>query len=261
MNKIAKLWGFLAIGLFAACEPIENRNELTGELSPEDIDISVTVDGNTITMENRTPGIIPYWDYGTGFSNKQKVSVLQPFAGDHIVKFTAYGVGYEGVSVERTVHIENNDDEYFNTPESWNLLTDNGKGKTWVWNLEKNNPYGNGSEMMKDVEWWGPGVEAMKEDGSAYDELYFDLQGAANYKLIHKKADGTVLSEEKAFFNTFTTTYSNQTFNQVEIVGGKISKGTENGLTYDIVTLNEDELVLRERHSGFAWIFFFKAKK
>lgn len=261
MNKIAKLFGLLIIGSLVSCDPIEDRQEITGQLSAEDIDISVTVDGNNITMENRTPGILPYWDYGTGFSNKQKVTILQPFAGDHVIKFTAYGVGYEGVSVERTVHVENNDNEYFNSPESWNLLTDNGKGKTWVWNLDRKNPFGNGSEMMKDVEWWGPGVEAMKEDGSAYDELYFDLQGAANYVLTHKKADGTVLSQEKAFFSTFPTTYSNQTFNQVEIIGSKISKASENNLTYDIVTLNAEELVLRERHSGWANIFFFKAKK
>lgn len=243
-----------------ACNPIEDRHELTGELSPEDIDISVTVDGNTISMKNYTKGIIPYWDYGTGFSNKNEVTVLQPFAGDHTIKFTAYGIGDHGVTVERVVTVAENDMDYFKDPESWNLLTDNGKGKVWVWNMDKDLPYGNGSEMMTNVEWWGPSKADMIADGSAYDELYFDLKGAANYSLIHKKADGTVLSTEKGFFNTFTTTYNKQTFNQVEIIGSKISKGTDNGLTYDIVKLNENELVLRERHAGYAWIFFFKAK-
>lgn len=260
MRTIKYVIGILAVGGLFACDPIEDRNELTGSLSPESVDISVSVDGNSITMENRTPGILPYWNYGTGFSNKNKETILQPFAGKHVIKFTAYGVGYKGVTVERTVQIEKNDLEYFKTPESWNLLSGNGQGKTWVWNLEKSNPYGNGSEMMTAVEWWGPGVEAMKSDGTAYDEMTFDLQGAANFTLTHKKADGTVLSTEKAFFKTFPTTYNKKTFNQVEIIGGKISKATDNNLTYDIVVLDENELVLRERHSGFAWIYFFKAK-
>lgn len=259
--KINYIITLLATLLFVACEPIENRHELTGELSPEDIDISVSVDGNMITMKNNTKGILPYWDYGTGYSNKNELTVLQPFAGDHVIKFTAYGVGMNGVTVERTVNIAENDMDYFKDPESWNLLTDNGKGKTWVWNMEKNRPYGNGSEMMTDVEWWGPSKDDMIADGSAFDEIYFDLNGAANYSLIHKKSDGTVMSTEKGYFNTFTTTYNKKTFNQVEIIGSKISKGTENGLTYDIVKLDSEELVLRERHSGFAWIFFFKAKK
>lgn len=252
--------GILATGLLCACNPIEDRNELTGSLNPEDINISVSVSGNTITMENKTQGIIPYWDYGTGFSNKNKESILQPFAGEHSIKFTAFGVGYKGTTVEKKVVVEKNDMEYFKVPVSWNLLSGDGKGKTWVWNLDKEHPYGNGSEMMTDVEWWGPGVPAMKSDGTAYDEMTFDLQGAANFSLTHKKADGTVLSVEKAFFKTYPTTYNKQTFNQVEIIGGKISKGTDNNLSYDIVKLNENELVLRERHSGFAWIYFFKAK-
>lgn len=260
MKKILKLFCLTGTLALIACDPIENRKELSGYLAPEDIDIEVSVSGNTISMENFTPGILPYWDYGTGFSNKNKEVILQPFAGEHTILFTAYGVGYEGTTVERKVIVENNDTEYFQFPESWNLLTNNGEGKSWIWNLEKNRPFGNGSEMMKDVEWWGPSINDMKSDGSAFDELVFDLQGAANYTLIHKKEDGTELSTEKGFFKTFETTYNKQTFNQVEIIGSKISKGSDTGLTYDIVKLDEEELVLRERHSGWAWIFFFKAK-
>lgn len=260
MRTLKFIIGIFTMVYFSACNPIEDRNELTGTLSPDEIEIAVNVDGNKITMENKTPGVLPYWDYGTGFSNKNKETILQPFAGEHSIKFTAYGVGYKGVTVERKVVVENNDLDYFKTPESWNLLSGNGEGKTWIWDLDKVNPYGNGSEMMTDVEWWGPGVLAMKNDGTAYDEMTFDLQGAANFTLTHKKDDGTVLSVEKAFFKTFQTTYNKKTFNQVEIIGGKISKGSDNNLTYDIVKLNETELVLRERHSGWAWIYFFKAK-
>lgn len=260
MRTTKYMIGLFVTVLMCACDPIEDRNELTGSLNPEDLDISVSVSGNTITMENKTQGILPYWDYGTGFSNKNKETILQPFAGEHTIKFTAYGVGYKGVTVEKTVSVEKNDLEYFKTPESWNLLSGDGKGKTWVWNLDKSNPYGNGSEMMTGVEWWGPGVAAMKADGTAFDEMTFDLQGAANFALTHKKEDGTVLSVEKAFFKTYPTTYNKKTFNQVEIIGGKISKGSDNNLTYDIVKLDEEELVLRERHSGWAWIYFFKAK-
>jgi hypothetical protein len=130
-----------------------------------------------------------------------------------------------------------------------------------MWDFSVKNPYGNGSEMMTSVEWWGPGKAAMEADGSAYDEMTFDLNGAANFKLTHKTADGTELSSEKAFFNTFTTTYNKKTFNQVTIIGGKVSKGSDVGLTYDIVKLDGNNLVMRERHSGWAWIYFFKAKE
>lgn len=261
MKKINYIMLLLATALLFACDPIEDRDEVSGSVDPNDIDISVTVDGNNITMENRTPGIIPYWDYGTGFSNQNKLTILQPFAGEHTIKFTAYGVGLKGTTVERKVTIEKNDLDYFNSPESWNLLTGNGTGKTWVWDFSKKNPYGNGSEMMTGVEWWGPGQASMEADGSAYDEMTFDLNGAANFKLTHKTADGTELSSEKVFFNTFTTTYNKKTFNQVTIIGGKVSKGSDVGLTYDIVTLDDKNLVLRERHSGWAWIYFFKAKE
>jgi hypothetical protein len=262
MKKINIFSFLLVLITLFSCDPIEDRNELTGSLSPDEIKISVTVDGNNIYLENQTPGILPYWDYGTGFSNKNKETVYQPFAGEHTIKFTAYGVGLKGTTVERKVTVKNNDLEYFKNPDSWNLLTANGAGKTWVWDINKPNGklWGNGSEMMNDVEWWGPSIADLTKDGVIYDELTFDLKGAANYTFVHKSADGSnVISTEKGFFKTFTTTYQNKTFNQVQIIGAGMPKTTTPG-TLDIVKLTNDELVLRQRFSGYAWIYFFKAK-
>ena len=136
----------MALGLLFSCEPVEDREDLPAtNLDPSEISISVTNDGNDVTMVNSTPDVIPYWSYKDatgnelGHSNQNTVNTVFPFAGTYTVDFTAYTRGGAVQAASKTLIIASNDSEYFSAPE-WSNLTNGVAGKTWV--LDMSSPIG-----------------------------------------------------------------------------------------------------------------------
>lgn len=257
----------LLASVFSACTPDEYG--LGNMPSEGSLKISVTqntVKDNIIYMENQTPQILPFWNFGTGFSNKQKDTINIPFAGEHTIKFIALSQGGK-VATERKIIVTNNDESYFYSPISWNLLSNNGKGETWVWatDIPTGKLFGVDSEWATSPGWWSPSIAEMNENGVLFDEMTFDLNGAANFTFVHKSADGSsVVKTEKGFFETYELTVGDMVFNQVKILNSNISywdkSDAPNPNVYDIFKLTEDELGLRRRGSGFSHVWFFKRK-
>lgn len=239
----------LALCALAACDPKEDRDNLPEPMQPSSLEFSVTQKqgyDNVIYLESKTKGVLPFWDYGTGISKKAKDTINIPFAGTYYIKYTAYAGGGP-VQDSSKVTVSLNDTAFFSSP-MWNLLTNDEQGKTWVWAMDTPGgaPYGNGSGGATAPEWWKPTPADITGWGVASDEMTLDLNGAANFTKVTPK--GTT----KGLFVLDTL---NKT---IKILGSDISYGA--GITYVVVTLNQNELTLAQQGDGWRNIWMFKRK-
>ena len=240
---------YLSLALFtAACSPYEDR------ITPADpggtaLDFTVTQTpghDNEVTLESKTPGVISYWDYVYGFSNKQKVTVTIPFKGEFYVKYSAYADGGPKTDSVK-VSISEKDKYYFSSP-MWKLLTNAEAGKTWVWavDIPGGACMGNGSGGAVKPEWWAVGSDYLKSVNAVNDEMTFDLDKNFNF---------TFSSNGKTTKGSFTLDTLNQT---LKINGADISQGAK--ATYVVVKLNENELTLAQQGDGWRNIYMYKRK-
>jgi hypothetical protein len=239
----------LALCALAACDPKEDRDDLPEPMQASALEFSVTQKqdyDNIVYLESKTKGVLPFWDYGTGFSNKAKDTINIPFAGTYYIKYTAYAGGGP-VQDSMKITVTKNDPEFFSSP-MWNLLTNGAEGKTWVWAMDTPGgaPYGNGSGGATAPEWWKPTPADVISWGVADDQMTFDLKGAANYTKVTPK--GTT----KGLFVLDTLSRT------IKILGSDISNGA--GITYVVVTLNQNELTLAQQGDGWRNIWMFKRK-
>ena len=110
-----------------------------GEIpSKSEIDFAVTQDfvkdpgGNTVIMNNSTPGTVSMWDYGTGRSNRANDTVRFAFKGEYVIKFSALTAGGVVELDPITVTVTEDNLNYVNDP-LWTLLTGGvGNEKTWL---------------------------------------------------------------------------------------------------------------------------------
>jgi hypothetical protein len=247
--------------LLASCETIENRDSLGPVLTPDQLNVTTiqpTPGSNTVIFNNQTEGAIMYYDWGTGTltSRQQYDTIYIPFASTVQMKYTAFCAGGT-VTDSLTFTIASNDDAFFDTDPAWKGLTNGGSGQTWVWALDIPGGIiaGNGPENCTAPAWWtmdaSPGNSWIK----FYDEIAFDLVGAAN--AIYTAEDGSV---KKGFFKVITpyvnggVSYSGiQTLNGVTFPWPNPSDGK-----YHITKLTADELSIHEY--GVYNIGMFKRK-
>jgi hypothetical protein len=230
--------------LLASCNTIEDREELGPILKPDQLIYSVTQPepgSNTIILENKTPNVLQYWDWGTGFSNKLKDTIYIPFSGTFKIKFTAFCAGGT-VTDSSTFTVDHNDDAYFDQDPLWKALTGGGSGKTWVFALDHPSGLlaGNGPEDCIIPGWWTMSPASYNQS-STDDEIYMDLNSAANFERKH--GDGSI---ERGFFNIIAP-YVNgtDTFHAFEVVGGPTFPWP-NTDKYHVTNINENELSLHE---------------
>lgn len=240
--------------LFSQCTPDEN--ELGEVLTENQLDISVTqkTEGdNVVYLENKTPGVLSFWDYGTGYSNEAKTTISIRFAGEYNIKFTALCNG-GSVSTTRTVKVLNNDESYFSDP-MWNLLTDGSNGKTWVWNDKVSACFGNGGQGSLAPEWWQVPYSDIAKDKSMDGEMTFNLNGAQNF--TRNLNDGTV---SNGFFD-LDVANKRLTFTGANILRGAdyMSDGAT-GNYYVIMKLTDTELVLARQGGGWQNTWMFRKK-
>ncbi|WP_426584113.1 hypothetical protein [Mucilaginibacter sp. R-33] len=249
--KILKNIGLLiwASYLMSACSPKENRASLGLPIAKSDLKFSVTQEAgydNMIIVKNSTPGIIPFWDFGNGNSNKQQDTTILPFAGDFYIKFIAYSKG--GPTADSVkVKVSKNDVNYFKSP-LWNLLTNGTDGKTWVWAADNPTGWvrGNGPQDAVVPQWWQVPASGLGADLT--DEMTFNINGNANYVKVTSKGQTK---------GVFTLDTLNKT---LKITGADISEGSGNSTVYNIAKLNENELTIVQLGNGFSNQWLFKRK-
>ncbi|GHT39637.1 hypothetical protein FACS189437_03560 [Bacteroidia bacterium] len=177
---------FGAILFFAACDPIENREEMTGHVTEDQLDVSATlivVDGiqsNKIILENHSP-VLSNWyvvtDPVKGARNLLSVraqdEVLLTSVGENTILFE--GRNGDGSTVTKTIKVTV-DDIVFKIP-GLELFIGNENSKTWVWDefTDQGTPWGIGGAINdKAVSWWGPGYGNFTESDAT---MTFALDG------------------------------------------------------------------------------------
>jgi len=278
---------FMAVMLFfVACSPIEDRMDMGPLLTESQLDITVTVVGNTAKCVNNTPGTIAYWDWQIGHSNQPKVDIYLPLKGTYKLTFTAYCGGGK-VSKTQDIVIAQNDPEYYKSP-LWNKLTNGATGKTWVWasDIPGGKVWGIGPyKVPNDAGWWTlTTADIVGQGGGLDDELYFDLDKAHHVKVTAKNPDHKAAPASGAGFFTMDIADKDVLYTD----DSKATKWAEGVLTfvgqaapmafqpnaagkplqykYDIVKLTDDELWLFYPEPGVtaqwgaAWFCKFKRK-
>lgn len=239
------VYGMMGLALLlAACDTIEDRDSLGPVLTADQLDFTVsqpTAGSNTIILQSNTENALPYWDWGTGFSNQSRDTIYIPFQGTFTIKYTAFSAGGT-VTDSTTFTVAQNDDEYFNQNPLWKQLTGGGEGKIWVMAMDHPSGLvaGNGPEESVLPAWWTMSPTAYNQSPTD-DEVYMDLKGAANFELRH--ADGSV---EKGFFNMIDPYVKDGvTYYAFEVVGGAKFPWPGPG-KYHVTHITEDELSLHE---------------
>jgi hypothetical protein len=256
MNKIFNL--LIGATMLVACETIEDRESLGPVLKQSNLEFVVSQPAsgsNTIYLESRTKGALPYWDWGTGFSNKMKDTLYIPFAGTFTIRYTAFGDG--GTTIDSTTFtIAENDDAYFDQDPAWKALTNGGSGETWVWALDIPTAKiaGNGPENCLVPTWWTmTEAEYGQSPKPLTDEVHMNLLGAANFHW--KKPDGSVV---KGFFNVIPPfVHEGNSYSAIETVGGVTFPWPRTG-KYHFTKMTTDELAVHA-YKGYE-ISMFKRK-
>jgi hypothetical protein len=276
MNKAIIYILMLFMGILTACDPLEDRDTLTGAITADQLDISATpilVNGlrsNKIVLINHSP-VSCEWDYGVGLSQKALDTVLMVIEGDNPIKFT--GLNADGTFIEKTLSV-NVEELSFEVPVQWGLLCGTGE-KEWVW--ASSNCWGNGGYLINTAPaWWilspGADLDAQVEgEGTADASMVFSIQGAS---LTKKRSDGTTVKGTFSFDMTKTTNNTGgeiwaigklKTAGVTVLVGVSPDEGKASVYEYDIHTLDEETLILSYAPAGSgewgtAYYWVFKAK-
>ncbi len=274
-----RLLSYLMV-LFAAvtlvgCEAVEDRLDIGGFVSAEQLDITATpvvVNGkntNKVVLNNASP-VLSSWDFGVGTTQKKTDTVLMVVEGESEILFT--GRNPDGSEVQKTLTV-NVEDLHFPVPPEWGFLT-GGSEREWVWDDSKPGVWGNGGYLGNVAPaWWTLPVSQI--DGQSANEgsgakMIFTLRGA---KFTKVKSNGTTET------GTFSFNMNSKTMDEAGKVWakGKLTlKGTTvlNGISpneggakvyeYDILVVDDNQMVLSYPEPGAgawgtAWFWMFRS--
>lgn len=254
-NRFKPAIAFLgALLLLAACSP--DNPQLGGIIAQSELRFSITQNpekDNTIYLESKTQGIIPYWDYGIGFSNKTKDTIDIRFAGEYEIKYYALDKGGHAYTSQK-VTVSKNDEDYFKDP-IWNLLTNGSEGKTWIWNDLVPACFGNGGQGSTAPEWWQVSYAEVVRNGWETGEMVFNLNGAQNFTKTVSAGATT-----KGFFNLDVES-KRLTILNINILHGADYAGDGAAGNYYVITkLTETEMTLSRQGDGWQNTWMFRVK-
>ncbi|MEJ5055304.1 hypothetical protein [Sphingobacterium sp. MYb382] len=256
-----------------SCDPIEKRLDIGSEITANELNITAVplmVNGkrsNKIIVNNDSP-VLSSWDFGTGTTQKKTDTVLMVVAGENEIIFT--GLNPLGTKVSKTLTFIV-DELTFPVPPEWAFLTD-GKEKTWKWDETKPAVWGNGGYLINVTPaWWAvkeAEMNAQEAGEGVGSKMVLALRGAKLEKIrstgekligsfsfdmsqVVKSDDGKIWSYGK--FKTKGTTV---------LVGKSPEEGNSPIYEFDIMTINDKELVLAYAPAGAAiwattyyWVF------
>jgi hypothetical protein len=245
MNKSILYSILMGLVLLVACDPVESRDEMTGAITAEQLNISVTpevVDGvksNKLILENHSP-VLSFWNYGMGTSAKAYDEVLVTSVGDIEVIFT--GRNGDGSTITKTVTVTVESIVY----EVTGMDKFIGSGsKTWFFDAftDNNHPYGIGGVGDKSASWWGPEYGEFDEWDAS---MTFALDGGAIF--TKTLSDGT--QQKGSFSFNLTKKVGDWSQGILSLKGATIpnaySVNNKAGEAYEfyIIVLEDDQLVL-----------------
>lgn len=266
-------WAALLIMAVSACEPIEDRMDMGGAITAEQLDVTATlvvVDGkrsNKVVLNNKSP-LLSSWDFIIGTTQKKTDTVLLVIEGENEITFT--GLNPNGTKITKTLTVDV-EELTFPVPPEWGYLT-KGTEKEWVWDDSQPAVWGNGGYRGSfKPEWWMLGIDAIEDQAPGEGEgakMIFSLRGA---KLTKVKADGTEQAGTFSFDMTKKTPMENGdawavgklTTRGVTVLCGKSpDEGSIPVYEYDILLLDDDRMVLSYAPPGTAawgaayfWVF------
>lgn len=250
----------ISLGSLFSCEPVEDRESLPAmTLKSSDLNFSAVVTGNTLTLKNMTPDVIPYWSYKDskgnelGHTNLNETTISMPFAGTYTVYFTAFARG-GSVTSSKTVTVAQNDNSLFSDPR-WQMLTNGTAGKTWIINMTTESPFAfvgaNYINTTLEGDWsWFPGsindVSWSGIENKNWGEVTFDLNGGYNVKVVQTSLT-TGSTEQTTSTGTYTFQLTSESKNDRIIMNGGLKmlhtnayyNETMSGFTFSDVRLIE----------------------
>jgi hypothetical protein len=284
MKKEILYIAIAALLIFAACDPMEKRNELGPVYSETELSnyMTVKVNGNYVTLVNKAPSVISYWstDFGNQ-SNKDSVTFRIPLANTWTATLTAFCAGGK-VTVSKTFNIAQNDEDYYSSPY-WNLLTNGTAGKTWVWasDIPGGKVWGNGGHMGSAAPaWWTLTVDdIVGQGGGPGDEITFNLDKKQNLIVTMPGTDRKPGTGSGTFdidlTSTLTVSDTIYSLGKITFTNWTIPLGFEPNTSgkplhyvFNILRLTENELVLEFAEpgskdtpwGGVGWFYMFKRK-
>ena len=247
MKNNTKYAGAILLLVFAiACSPSEDKIGLGSVLSKSQLKYTVTQNPdykNQFFLKSETEGVISYWDYELGHTNKTIDTVVLPFEGTYYIKYSAFAAGGRTIdSVEVTV--PENDQTFFSDPK-WEQLTGNSQGKYWELYRVTLGPASDYTAVWGEPSWWPAGAANFN------DSCYFDLDKGFHYKRYHngivtpsafvldtdEVLTGTVLTDPGAAIGIPST-------NQMAVADGSNEMAKDNKTRYRVYFLNNDTLVV-----------------
>lgn len=267
LNKIFRLFGFASFLALTACEPIEERDELSNSFNPDDIELEVvqaTPGGNKLSIQMNTEGVTGYWDYIIDKKFTDRVEVVFPFTGTHEFTFhvttpymTEDGVPESRVFVEKSVNVEITQLDEELPQAYYYLVGENLEGKIWVFDGGPA-PDGGLWWYMSDptnyaAVWWNAAGDCCPPADAA-GRMKFDLDGGANYT-YWSGPDAEPVTGSKFVFNA---DYSKLTIEGPANILGSMDGGGNNKV-FDIIELSADKMILHVPNAawntGWTWIF------
>jgi PKD repeat protein len=291
MKKILKsgLFALMASVGMLSCSPQDSDDYSLG-VAPQESQLAfsatpVSGQPNIIELKDESSlSGVATWDLGNGASTKgTQVKAEYPFAGTYTVTMTLYTAG-GSAAISKTLTVEQDDMSLLNTP-MYNALTGgaaNLAGKTWVFDQYHDGHFGVGPADDSSPSWWSCPAEG-KDGSSLYAQEFTFIQVGVK---LEWKNNGYIYSNEAGknalggdFIDnpggagdfdvkyepkgsyTFTLSESEKT---ITLSSGAFFGFYTGSSTYDILSLTEDELYLRNKsavESGNGWWFRFIPKE
>jgi hypothetical protein len=269
---------FVGAAMLIACNPIEDRDTMTGAITADQLKLSATpvvkdgVNSNYIDLNSEGNACLSSWDYGFGTLSNTKGTVKVMMVGDNDIVYS--GMNADGTIIQKkiTVHV----DKLYDVAPEYALFCGDAGTKTWVWDDVMGTPWGNGGYLGNTTPgWWTNNVDAIEEQavGKGYPgdgkngSMLFSLKG-----LKLTKSDGT--SGSFSFDMTKTTPDGNgntwgigkfYTKSVNVLLGIQPNDGNKVINEYDILKLDADHLYLACPEAGAGawgtcWFWCFRAK-
>jgi hypothetical protein len=261
--------------MLPACSPLEDRNELTGSITADQLNISAVpeirdgVNSNYVILNSDGNPCLSSWDYGSGtlIGTGGRVQLL--LTGDNDIIYT--GLNPDGSKITKTlvVHV----DRTYDVPQEWAFFCGSGE-KTWKWDDQAPSVWGNGGYLSNvGPGWWTVQVgdmEGQTPGEGAGASMTFSLKGAS---LTKNKSDGS--SESGSFSFDMSSTTMNAggdalwaigklNTSRVTVLSGRNGDGVL-VYNYDILKLTDTEMALGWPEPGAtawgtAWYWIFRAE-
>lgn len=266
------LFAFIGCLNFIACDPINDREELGGNISADQIEATVRLEEvngkkvNKAILDCSSP-ILCRWSNGVLDKSGNHMELLMFGKGEQIITLTGLCQDGTYITKEFTVNVE---DLYYEIDPTYNLLFGNGE-KKWKW--AEGVCLGNGGWRpdQQAPEWWTltkADVEGQQASEGNDATMTFSLYGK-KVTFSNGKTGNIDFSTGGACFDSWYGTFSStcgvlcgKAFNDCYIGQGNTI------VNYQLVSVTEDKLVLAfcedasmGEWSGTGWWWVFEAVK